>query len=154
MFFRGEVILFCEFILQVFQGGIVQITVFPAHHTNQMIMVLASVFAFELFDPVSKIDFSAGPVFFDDLDGFINVLPAEIFAIQRIIFLLFGFGFDFFHNEPVRTVAFLLIRNLYRDRKFPSGVFAAKILCPAPGGNSILQYSYRTLRNVVRIDCR
>ena len=81
MLFGNEAILFGEFVLQIFQDRVVQITGSSADHTNQMVVVLTTVFALELFDAITKIDLGPHAVVFNDLDGLVDIRFAPMVLV-------------------------------------------------------------------------
>ena len=89
MFLRNKTILLGQFILQIFERCIIKVTVLPANDAHQMIVMLAAVFTFELFDAVTEIDFRAGAVVFEDLNRLVNIRPSQVLPVERIIILDF-----------------------------------------------------------------
>ena len=80
VFFRNKLLGLGEAVLQIFQKAVVQIAALPAYHANKMVVVLATVLAFEPLNTISKIDLGPLAVVPDDFYRLIDP------GLSRLVF--------------------------------------------------------------------
>lgn len=81
MFLRNKILGFGKRILEIFQKSIIQIVGTSAEDTNQMVVMLAAIPAFEPLYPVTEVDLGSLAVVLNDFDRFEN--PARRGFPQR-----------------------------------------------------------------------
>ncbi len=94
---RFKTVTLGEVILKIFQLQIIDITASPANDTDHMVIMLTSVFAFELTDMITESDFGTQTAFLQNPDRSEN-LRLQCNRIDRCRFFFDHTRFLFTHR--------------------------------------------------------
>ena len=82
MFLGNKIIILGKFVLKVLQESIIKIGCVSADDTNEMVVVFATVFTFELFYLVTKIYFGTKTIVPDQFNGPIDTGSTDFIHVQ------------------------------------------------------------------------